>query len=129
MTDVECYTTLHAEKRLRERAGAKKKSVNKMANNALTRGLSHGELTGKLRRYLDKQYLKYKKGNNIRIYSQKVFIFCGSTLITIYSLPKGLEKLVLKLNQKRNKLEKENELKKRTHGDEKESSKKSSRVC
>lgn len=94
--------TNHAGLRIRERIGANKKSVQAIADRALQIGLSHSDLTGKLKRYIDATYLKCKTANNIKIYAEKVYLFNGATLITVISLPTGLKRLANKLSKKDN---------------------------
>lgn len=87
------YVTKHAKGRIRERMGLGKNGVDRVAEMALERGLRHGETKGRLSRYLDSLYLSHGVGNNMRIYSEKVFIFQGNNLITVLPLPNELKKL------------------------------------
>lgn len=99
---VESNVTTHAGKRIRERIGVNKKSVQTISDRALQRGLSHADLTGKLKRYVDKLYLNGEVANNIKVYAEKVYLFRNTTLITVISLPTGLKKLANKLSKKDN---------------------------
>lgn len=96
---MESNVTTHAGKRIRERIGVNKKSVQAISDRALQRGLSHSELTGKLKRYIDKLYLKGRIANNIKVYAEKVYLFKNTTLITVISLPTGLKRLAIKLSK------------------------------
>ena len=84
----------HASKRLRERMGANKKSVERIVTIAHSKGKSRKDFKGRMGRYLDGLYLKYRKGNGIRVYGDIVYIFQGRTLITVFHIPKGLKKYV-----------------------------------
>jgi len=97
MSDEESRVTQHAGKRIRERVGVNKKSIQTVADRALTRGLDHNELTGKLKRYIDKLWFRSKTANNMKVYAEKVYIFRDTTLITVVPLPTGLKKIANKL--------------------------------
>lgn len=80
--------TNHGEYRVRKRAGVPKKAVEKMAQRALKEGVSREEFSGSLRRYLDGSYNHYnQEANNIRVWSEKVWIFADDILITVLDLP------------------------------------------
>lgn len=93
--------TNHAKKRIIERAGINKRSVIKSAERAFTCGLEHSDLTGILKKYIDKIYLKEKKANNIRIYGDKVYLFYDKTLITVLNLTTKLSKIANKLSKRK----------------------------
>jgi len=99
MNETESHVTAHAGKRIRERVGVNKKSIQTVSDRALSKGLAHEELTGKLKRYIDKLYFRSQTANNIKVYSEKVFLFRNKTLITVVSLPTGLKKIANKLAQ------------------------------
>lgn len=86
--------TTHAKKRAKERLGISKNLTIKLAEKALTYGLTHSDAKGSLKKYCDKIYLSHKKANNIRIYNRKVFVFKDSILITIINLPNNLLNIV-----------------------------------
>jgi len=96
---MESYVTTHAGKRIRERVGVNKKSIQTVSDRALNKGLEHKELTGKLKRYIDKLYFRSKTANNIKVYAEKIYLFRDKTLITVVSLPTGLKKIANKLFQ------------------------------
>lgn len=93
--------TNHAKQRIKERTGINMKGVERSAENAMEKGLKHCELNGSLRKYVDGLYLREKKANNMRIYSQHVYMFRNDTLITIIPLPHRYHSLVEKLKSKR----------------------------
>ena len=82
--------TEHSKKRLKERCGFSRGTSSRMAEKALKYGISHKETTGELNRWLSGQYLKYKKGNNIRLYGDMAYIFQGTMLLTVLYIPKNL---------------------------------------
>lgn len=84
--------TRHGKKRMKQRLGLGKspKTLLLIADKALSKGITHKQTTGKLRRYLDSMYLSYHTGNNMRIWSNRVFIFRDMTLITVIPLPSKL---------------------------------------
>lgn len=49
--------TKHAKERLKERCGLNDKSSERMAKIAYEKGLRHGDLTGNLKKWVDKQYM------------------------------------------------------------------------
>ena len=80
----------HAEKRIRERVGLKKKCVDKNAEKALEKGLKHSDVRGRLKKYMDKIYLSGRNVNNARIYHHFVYLFHDNLLITVVPLPREL---------------------------------------
>lgn len=80
--------TCHALDRLAERAGLDRRAAQRMAQRAFERGLRHSEVEGSLRRYLDRLWFDHRKANNIRIYGEFVYLFGGTTLLTVFGFPK-----------------------------------------
>jgi len=94
--------TKHAAQRTKERCGIPKKSAERIAMIAFENGISHKECNGKLRRYIDKIFLTYNKGANIRIYNNHIYIFTtNGTLITVLTLPSEFSGTVNKLMKKK----------------------------
>lgn len=93
--------TYHGEQRIKDRVGISKKIADKVADKALQFGIRHCEVSGELKRFLDKIYLSYKKSNNTRIYNQKVYLFNGVTLITVLDLPNKFFKVVEKIKKQK----------------------------
>ena len=88
--------TRHGAMRTKERIGISKK----IAQKALDFGITHAETSGPLRRYLD--YLYFNGGiDNARIYHRYVYLFAGTTLITIYYLPKKYQAVADTLQKRR----------------------------
>ena len=93
--------TKHGSKRVRERLGVNKKSVARTAERALNEGLDHNDLTGVLRKYVDRVYLKEKKANNIKVYGDKLYVFKDNILITVLQLSTKLSRISAKLTKKK----------------------------
>jgi len=60
--------TKHAGKRMKERCGLNKKSVDRIAEKAFEEGIPHNKTKGRLNKWISSLYFKNKKANNIRIY-------------------------------------------------------------
>lgn len=99
MKDV--VMTRHSVKRTKERVGLSKKIADKNAQRAFQYGVTHSEASGGLRRYLDKLYLSNGNANNVRIYHRYVYMFRGSTLLTILPLPNKFYALADKLQKQK----------------------------
>ena len=93
--------TRHGKKRMKDRLGASKRSSDRIAEKALSLGITHAELTGSLCRYVDSIYLKKRTANNIRIYAQKIFLFRNDLLITVLPLPPKYFSCIEDLKQKK----------------------------
>ena len=95
---MEVYVTRHAARRMKERLGANKRAVLRIAQNAYTRGARYCEATGAMRRYLDKQIEHAGRGDyDWRMYQEHIFAFapCGA-LVTVIELGKTMKKGVKK---------------------------------
>ena len=99
MNETGSCVTIHAGRRIRERIGVNKKAIQTISDRALIKGLSHNELKGKLKQYIDALYFKRSTANNIKVYAEKVYIFNENILITVVSLPTGLKRIANKLFQ------------------------------
>lgn len=82
----------HAEQRMRERLGLNKKSIERIAQRALDKGISHNQTKGNLKKWVTGTWAKNKNANNIKIYGDKCFIFHDELLITVIQLPRDLFK-------------------------------------
>lgn len=77
--------TNHAVDRAKERLGLKKRSLQRLADKALSEGLAYRDCKGAIRKYMG--YLsKTYRANNIRLYGENLFAFKDTTLITVYRL-------------------------------------------
>jgi hypothetical protein len=94
--------TYHSDLRIFDRVGGKKKGNQRIANKALTNGISLNETTGKLRRYLDKQKFQGDcHANNIMLYGNGIYLFDDNVLITVLTLPSEYCKIVSKAMKKK----------------------------
>lgn len=91
--------TKHAKKRMKQRCGLKEKSSDRIAKIAYENGLRHGDCTGNLKKWVDSLYFKERTANQIRLYSDKAYIFTGAKLITVIQIPHNLVKEVDKLRR------------------------------
>lgn len=80
----------HAEQRMRERLGLNKKSIERIAQKAFDNGIHHDQTKGNLKKYVTHVWEHNKNANNIRIYGDKVFVFCDNLLVTVFHLPRDL---------------------------------------
>lgn len=107
--DEELRVSRHGAKRVRERLGLPKSSVQKNAEKALKYGCERFEASGPFRRYLDAIFWEYGTANNLRVYNRFLYIFCGETLVTVLNIPlKYIESADILQRRKRKKLEEEN---------------------
>lgn len=82
----------HASKRLKERCGLQKKSQDRMAQKALTDGITHAQTKGRLNRWITKLYFKNPSVNNMRLYGEQIYLFADETLVTVMQIPNELKK-------------------------------------
>lgn len=91
--------TKHSIIRLEQRCGVTKKNAPTVAKRAFKRGITHAETHGNLHRFLDTLYLSQKKGTNMRIYGNAVYVFKEDVLITVINIPKNLMEDVKELKK------------------------------
>ena len=94
--------TKHAKERMKRRCGLNEKSSERLARIVYEKGLRHGDLTGNLKKWVDKQYFYNKAANQIRLYGDKAYIFQNEKLITVIQVPHNLVKEVTKLERRKN---------------------------
>lgn len=82
----------HAEQRMRERLGLNKKSIERIAQKAFDKGIGHNKTKGNLNKWVTSVWAKNKDANNIRLYGDKCYIFCGDVLVTVLQIPRNLFK-------------------------------------
>jgi hypothetical protein len=83
---------------MRKRCG---KSMDRLADIAFEKGLTHAETSGSLHAYLTSLYFYNGTADNIRIYGDKVYIFCNQVLVTVLDLPNKYKNAVRKLMDRR----------------------------
>ena len=91
--------TKHAKQRMKQRCGLKEKSSDRIAKIAYEKGLRHSDLTGNLKKWVDSLYFRNHSANQIRLYSDKAYIFAGEKLITVLQIPHNLVKEADKLRR------------------------------
>lgn len=93
--------TKHSITRLKQRCGVSKRNAPTVAKRAFRKGITHAETHGNLHRFLDSIYLSQKKGTNMRIYGNAIFVFKEDVLITVINIPTNLMEDVnkIKLNK------------------------------
>ncbi len=78
--------THHAAERMRERMGLCKKSVQRMADRAWSKGIQIMQAEGRIKNLALRQIMKYDKGHDSRIYGHYLYIFQNNVLITVLPL-------------------------------------------
>lgn len=89
--------TSHARQRMKERCGFNDKTQERMAQKALSDGITHAQTTGRLNKWITGLYFRNTNANNIRIYGDNAYIFCGSTLVTVIRVPENIRKDMQKM--------------------------------
>lgn len=82
----------HARQRMKERCGFNKKSQDRMAQKAFCEGIPHKQTKGRLYKWVTSLFFKHCNANNIRLYGDNAYIFCGETLVTVIPIPNNLRK-------------------------------------
>jgi len=100
----EAYVTKHGTKRIRQRLGLNKKSVEKQAQKALNYGVSHKEATGKLCQYMNGVFLLNYRPTNMRAYNRMLYLFREDKLITVLHLPNRYWAQADKLQQRKSEV-------------------------
>lgn len=98
---MEVYVTRHAARRMKQRLGANKRALLRIANNAYTRGARYCETNGAMRRYLDKQIaIDERSRYDWRVYGEHLYAFapCGA-LVTVIEIGKTMKNGVKKRNE------------------------------
>lgn len=83
--------TNHARKRFKQRLGVHKTDTNKNAERVLREGLAQKDVRGDISRFMAALYFRNRRCNNIRLYKGDVFIFAGSTLVTVFPIPQRFQ--------------------------------------
>lgn len=90
----------HDKQRMKERCGFNKKSQERMAKKALERGITHKQTKGRLNKWVASLFFKNCNANNIRIYGDNAYIFCGETLVTVICIPSNIKRDMDKMIEK-----------------------------
>lgn len=85
--------TKHGRKRIKKRLGAKKANIEKEAQKAFEHGITHHQSVGEFKSYLSHVYRQYSRGNNLRVYNRRLWLFQSKALITVFDLPSKFHKI------------------------------------
>jgi len=81
-------TTGHGMLRARKRLGLSRRAAFRQVNRALNDGLRADAFTGMLQQYLvDAEHHDAEKPTQARVYGEHIYIFDGTTLITVLNVP------------------------------------------
>ncbi len=94
------HLTEHARERGKERLGLSGDALQRTCERAFEDGIPQQETRGSLRRWIDHQGSIHRKGNNLRLWGNHVFVFENKALITILHLPHSFEAQVRKLSRR-----------------------------
>ena len=85
---------------MKERCGFNRKAQDRMAEKAFYEGITHKQTKGRLHKWVTSLFFKNCNANNIRLYGDNAYIFCGETLVTVIPVPgnfrKDFERMVKK---------------------------------
>jgi hypothetical protein len=87
--------TRHAFERSRERIKLSQKATLRLSHIAYNKGIGLLDATGSLFLYMT--YLQHQGGAEIRIFAEKVWVFRGGNLLTVYQLPNEYRAVAKKL--------------------------------
>lgn len=82
----------HARQRMKERCGFNRKSQERMVEKAFNEGITHKQTKGKMNRWVTSLFFKNCNANNIRLFGDFAYVFCGETLVTVIGIPINLKK-------------------------------------
>ena len=82
--------------------GVPRSAVKKLAVKAKAQGVERLDTTGSLRRYLDYVYHYNPNSTHIYVWSEKVFIFADTALVTVLNLPVKYKSAAIALARKTN---------------------------
>lgn len=87
----EITVTKHAAKRIVERVGGNRKSVSRIAKRAYDNGYTAEDTRGNLRYWIESKYYSHDGiGNEMRLYSDKLYVFDSGILVTVLTVPQDL---------------------------------------
>lgn len=95
------HVTQHAHQRGRERLGLGRAALERTAEIALGEGFKHSDARGKLKRWIDRIYFAQRSANNVRIHGEQLFLFAGSTLVTVFPVPAEFHRVLKKMREQR----------------------------
>ncbi|MEN6312793.1 MAG: hypothetical protein ABFD25_00940 [Clostridiaceae bacterium] len=93
--------TAHAKNRIKQRCGIRK-GAERIAGIAFEKGLTIDDLSGNLKHYVMYLYTYNYQANNIRLYGDKIYVFCNDVLVTVLDTPRKYLSIVKKDMKRRN---------------------------
>lgn len=100
---MSCVTlTEHAKARFSERTNIKRSTAEKNAERAFEHGVDRTEVSGGLRRYLDKKFHSRSCYRVLKVYCGYVYVFgAGGQLITMFEVPVEYRKRAMEIYKKK----------------------------
>ena len=92
--------TDHAVLRGKERLNLNRKSLQRMADRALEKGVRHSDTNGLLNKYLSDIWDKRHSINNLRIYGEILYLFQDVVLVTVLWVPAELKGILAKTRRR-----------------------------
>lgn len=89
--------TRHSRERTKERVGLSKTAADALAEKAAQEGFGQDRAKGSIRRYLDMLGATHR--SRPIVYNRNVYIFRGTTLITVLNLPQRYAKIADKIQK------------------------------
>lgn len=77
---------------MKERCGFNRKAQERMAEKAFNEGITHKQTKGRLHKWVTSLFFKNTNANNIILFGDNAFIFCGETLVMVIPIPVNLRK-------------------------------------
>lgn len=81
----------NARQRMKERCGFNRKAQDRMVEKAFNDGITHNQTKGRLHKWVTSLFFKNCNANNIRLYGDNAYIFCGETLVTVIPIPNNIK--------------------------------------
>lgn len=77
----------HAYIRMKERNGWSKKTAARMLQRIYAKGLRPGQIKGYLKNWVNEKASYGKTDSEFVLFGEKLYIFCGNTLLTVLPVP------------------------------------------
>lgn len=84
------YISKHAAKRLKERNGWSKKTINRMVKKIYDNGLDYKKANAHVKSWVLSRTERYSKNDVFRIHGDRLYIFNNNILITSIIIPKQI---------------------------------------